>query len=193
MIAASLGEIAEMVRRRAQRQGSIVPREIRAELTHAGLDEHLWKDVLALAGPALHYRRGRYYYHPPVSSRVQQEQARQRDIRQIIRQLIQQHRDTTAQVERREQDRADFVQQIQVRTEDDRTFGVLSRDLSPTGIRLISSRHFLGHKLRVYLPGTEGEGPNVLTVRILWTCAVGDELYENGGTFIDLESPPSAL
>jgi len=26
-------------------------------------------------------------------------------------------------------------------------------------------------------------------VRILWTCAVGDDLFENGGNFLELASP----
>ena len=43
----------------------------------------------------------------------------------------------------------------------------------------------VGNKVRVTL--SSKEGPLTLMVRILWTCAVGDDLFENGGNF--LESP----
>ncbi len=186
MIASSAQEIADQVTRRAQRQGFILPREIREEVSQAGLDEERWKDVLKLARPSLRYHRGRYYYQAPVSDRVRQEQSQQRDIHRAVRQLIKQYRMNSNKVERREQDRVDFVQTIKVRTEDDRQFTLLSRDLSPTGIRLISTRRFLGQKLLVQIPGGNPAEPWTFLVRVLWTCAVGDDLYENGGTFLEV-------
>ena len=63
---------------------------------------------------------------------------------------------------------------------------LLSRDLSETGIRLISPHSFLGQKLWLELPPTEGNNPPRFAVRILWTCAVGDGLFENGGSFLEL-------
>jgi hypothetical protein len=191
MISTNLQGVAELVIRRAQRQGYIVPREIRAVLTEAGVAEALWKDVVAVARSALAYRRGRYYYTAPVSDRVRQEQSQQRGIQRAVRQLIRQYRTAAAEVERREQDRIDFVHPVKVTTEDRREYTLLSRDLSATGIRLIGTRRFLGQKVRVSIP-TAGSGqPLHFVVRILWTCAVGEDLVENGGTFLELTDSTS--
>ena len=186
MIATSIQEIADRVTRRAQRQGSIRSREIREEVSQAGMDENRWKEVLKRARPSLRYQRGRYYYQAPVSDRVRQEQTQQRDIHRAVRQLTRQYRMHNNKVERRVQDRVDFIQPIKVWTEDDRQYTLLSRDLSPTGIRLISTRRFLGQKLRVRIPSSNPDQPWTFLVRILWTCAVGDDLYENGGTFLEV-------
>ena len=186
MIATSVQEVAERVTRRAQRQGFILAREIREETAGAGLADSLWKEVLKLAKPSLRYGHGRYYYQAPVSERVRQEQSQQRDIHRAIRQVIKQYQASANQVERRGQDRVEFVQQVKVRTEDQREYTLLSRDLSPTGIRLIGTRRFLGQKLRISIPGGNPSHPWTFLVRILWTCAVGDDLFENGGTFVEV-------
>lgn len=186
MVTTSVQDIADHVTRRAQRQGFILAQEIRDEVAEAGLDENLWKEVLKLARPSLSYRRGRYYYQAPVSDRVRQEQSQQRDIHRAVRQVIKQYRALASKVERRVQDRVDFIQQVKVRTEDEREFTLLSRDLSPTGIRLLGSRRFLGQKLHISIPGGNPAKPWTFLVRILWTCAVGDDLYENGGTFVEV-------
>jgi hypothetical protein len=70
-----------------------------------------------------------------------------------------------------------------VRTEEGKDFTLLSRDLSATGIRLLGTQRLLGHKVQLELPGDPGCR---LLVRILWTCAVGDDLFENGGSFLEL-------
>lgn len=189
IMASSLQEIADAVTRRAQRQGFILPREVREELSRAGLAEARSKEVLQLARPSLRYRSGRYYYQAPVSDRVRQEQAQQQDIHRAVRLLIRQDRVSRTSVERRKQDRVDFIQPVSVWTEDGRHHTLLSRDLSPTGIRLISARRFLGQKLRVQITSSDPEKPCTFLVRILWTCAVGEELFENGGTFLELEKP----
>src|SRR5579883_1480614 len=88
MISANLQGIAELVVRRAQRQGYVIPREVREELTHAGLSEDLWKEVVAVARPALRYRQGRFYYHTPVSARLREEQSQQRDVHRAVRELL---------------------------------------------------------------------------------------------------------
>src|SRR5262249_14140867 len=131
---------------------------------------------------------GRYYYHAPVSARVAEEQTQQRCIQRAVRQIIRLHRNATAQVERREQDRVEFVQPVKVQTEDQREYTLLSRDLSPTGIRLIGTRRFLGQKVRVLIPQPGSPVPWTFVVRILWTCPVGDDLVENGGTFLEVTS-----
>ena len=62
---------------------------------------------------------------------------------------------------------------------------MLTRDLSPTGLRLLGSRSLLGQKVRVHLAGNGGRSCTFL-VRILWSCAVGDNLFENGGSFLGM-------
>jgi hypothetical protein len=181
-----LNVLAEQVIRRAQQQGHVVPREVREELARAGVAEDQWKDVLALAGPALVFRQGRYYYQAPGTARLRQEEAQRREVRRAVRHLMKRHRQEAKEIERRGEERLDYLEPVIVSTEDGRTFRMLSRDLSTSGIRLIGTKRFLGQKVRIHLPA-EGTGPawNFL-VRILWTCSVGDELFENGGTFLEV-------
>lgn len=192
MISVNLQGIAEVVVRQAQRQGFVLPREVRAALSKAGLSPEMWKDVLSVARPCLTLRKGRYYYTAPISDRVRQERSQQHDIQKAIRQIIQQYRGASEGVERREQDRIDFIQPVRVRTEDQREYTLLSRDLSATGIRMIGTRGFLGQKVHVSLPGVEGKGSWSFVVRILWTSAVGADLVENGGTFVEIDPEPEA-
>ncbi len=181
----SLQPIADAVTRRAQRQSFVTPRDIRSELALAGLPEALWKDVLALARTHLNYRQGRYYHTRTVSARLFQEQAQQRAIEKAVRKLIRQHRAALRQRERRGQARSDFIQPVKVRTDNGAVCNLVSRDLSTTGIRLLGTVQLLGQKVQVELPQGR-DAPLVLTVRILWTCAVGDGLFENGGSFMAL-------
>jgi len=192
MILTNLQGIATAVVRRAQRQGSVLPREVRDELTEAGLDATLWKDVVALARPALRYRQGRYHYVPVLSSRAQEEQRQQQAIGRAIRQLVRAVKKATPH-ERRQQGRCDFIQPVKVQTEDGREFTLLSRDISPTGIRLIGTRSLLGQKVQVSIAPSDGAEPWSFLVRILWTCAVGDDLYENGGSFLELTTRPESV
>jgi hypothetical protein len=186
MSANNLQGVAEQVVRRAKQQGYVVPRDVREELTRAALAESLWKDVLALARPSLSYRRGRYYTSP-VSDRVRAEQSQQSTVQAAVRDLIARHQAHSAHVERREQGRVDFIQPVKVLTEDGRELTLLSRDLSSTGIRLIGTRRLLGQKVQVIIPTDAGAALN-FHVRILWACAVGDYLVENGGAFLSVGS-----
>jgi hypothetical protein len=186
MMLTALQEVADATVRRAQRQGFILPREIREELSQSHLPEGQWKDVLALARACLRYRQGRYYYRTAVSSRLREEQQHQREVRLAVRQLVRQHRATSSAPDRRRQDRADFIEAVTVRLADGRSLAVLSRDLSPTGIRLVGTQSLLGHKLQVFIPRAGSPDPWCFTARILWTCAVGDGLFENGGTFLGM-------
>jgi hypothetical protein len=183
-----LQSVADAVVRRAQRQGFVLPRDVRSELKLASLPEEQWKDVLALAKGSLHFRQGRYYFLSGASSpRLQQEQEQQRLIEKAIRGLIRRHRQNRKDQDRRGQVRVDFIQPVQVRTEDGKEFTLLSRDLSTTGIRLLGTRRLLGQKLQLKITG-EDPGPWLMT-RILWTCAIGDDLFENGGHFLELVNP----
>lgn len=189
MNATDLQSIAEQVVRRAKRQGYVVPSDIRDELVEAGLPDNLWKDVASLARPSLTFRRGRYYFAAPVSERVRQEQSQQRGIRKAIRQIIRRQRAEAQRIERREQDRLDFIEPVKVVTQDGREFTLLSRDLSTSGIRLVGTQRLLGQKVRVFITREDQPLPWCFRVQILWTCAIGDDLVENGGTFIEVCDP----
>jgi hypothetical protein len=188
MMTLNLQDIAANIVRRAQRQGFVVPREVREEAAQAGLPDEQWKDVLGLARPCLSLRSGRYYFVPSVSKRRRQEETHQKAIRRTIRKLVRQYRIAAAErVERRGHDRHDFIQPVTVVTEDGKQHHLLSRDLSPTGIRLIGTRRLLGQKVHVLIPDGDEEAPVSFVARILWTCAVGDDLFENGGRFLEVE------
>ncbi len=187
MISTNLQGVAELVVREARRQGYILPRQIRTVLKGAGVCETLWQAVLAVAQDSLTYRKGRYYYSAPVSDRVREEQSRQSEIQKRIRQVIRNHRSAKEGHDRRGEDRIDFVQPVKVRTEEGHEYTLFSRDLSPSGIRLIGTRRLLGQKVRIAIPIGDGSTHWNCVVRILWTCAVGEDLVENGGTFLDLD------
>jgi hypothetical protein len=180
-----LQAVAHAVVRRAERQGFVLPSEIRAELAHLSIPKGQWKDVIALS-PALRYRQGRYYYKPPISPRLREEQRQQRAIHQTVRQLIRQYKKNHALEERRQQGRTAFVQPVKVRLDNQRELAVLSRDLSETGIRMIGTQSLLGQKVEVLIAQPEGGDPCCFLTRILWTCAVGDDLFENGGVFLEI-------
>ncbi len=185
MILTDLQQVANTMVQRAQRRGYVIPRDIREELGKAGLPDERWKEVVSLAGPALYYRQGRYYYVTTVSPRLRAEISQQNQIQEMIRRLIRHHRQQAGKVERRSQDRIDFIQPVTVHTEDERTYRLLSRDLSTSGIRLVGTRSLLGQKVRVEIQDTPKESA-VFLVRILWSCTIGDDLFENGGVFLEV-------
>jgi hypothetical protein len=197
---ADLLQIAANVIRRARRQGFVLPDEVREELRLAGAPESLWRDVLALARPALSQHPGRSLYLPVVEGRDEPGQAAEHGAPGAERGVPARPRPALTdpltagtvapRQERREQDRIDFIQPVKVLVGDGKEYNVLSRDLSPSGIRLITTRSFLGLKIRVLIPGAQGRDPACFLVRILWTCAVGDDLFENGGMFLDSDPPP---
>ena len=180
---ANLQGIVEAVLERAQRQGSVTPEDVQDELTRAGVPEDMWEEVLTLCRRSLRKRQERHT-GPSAARRDSARERRRQAVRRAVRGIIRRHR-AAEQVERRGHDRVDFIQPVRVLTEDQRERHLLSRDLSTTGIRLIATRSFLGQKMRVFL----GEGDEVcsLMVRVLWTCAVGDDLYENGCMFLDAD------
>jgi hypothetical protein len=190
MSVTDLQGIAEHVINRARVQGFIVPREIRATLAEAGLAETQWKDVLVLAQAFLHYRHGRYYYVSMANTRPRTDQIQQRDIQHAVRQIIHEYKVKTIEVERRQQGRVPFVQPTKVLTPDHREIQLLSRDISPTGIRLIGTRSLQGQKIRVLIPRQDdGDGSWCFLVQILWSSQIGENLVEHGGTFLELLEP----
>lgn len=186
-MANSLQTVADAIIRRAQRVGSVTSNDVRAELKLAGFPAPQWKEVVQLAKSALHYRQGRYYPVMGKRLRLEQEQEQRRAIEKVIRKLIRQHKAAAKSQERRSQTRIDFLQTVQVETDDGKSFSLLSRDISTTGIRLVGTRQLLGQKVHVLLPQGEGQAPCKLLVRMLWTGALGDDLFENGGMFLGVE------
>jgi hypothetical protein len=178
--------VAHAVVRRAERQGYVLAREIREELAQMSIPKTHWKEVVALSQPTLRYRQGKYYYKPLISPRVREEQRHQRAVHVATRQLIRRYKKTHAEEERRQHGRMDFVQPVKLRTDHQRELTVLSRDLSESGIRLIGTQSLLGQKIEVLIPRPEGGDPYCFLTRILWTCGVGDGLFENGGIFLEL-------
>ncbi len=185
MPSSTLPEVAAAVVRQAQRQGYVVPKDIRTALRLAELSEEDWKRVANIAKDRLHYRQGRYYPLTAVSPRLQREKEQQQRIEKIIRKLLKAHRAASKRQERRGTPRVDFIQPVTVSTEDGKEFKLLSRDLSNTGIRLLGTKGLLGQKVQIALPLGESQLQCKMTVRILWTCAVADDLFENGGVFVE--------
>jgi hypothetical protein len=115
------------------------------------------------------------------------EAERQRKIvNTAVKELIRHYKQSHASEERRRQGRVDFLQTVKVRLENDRELTVLSRDLSVDGIRLVGTASFLGQKIQVLIPRLDEGEPLTLRARILWTCSVGDGLFENGGNFLEI-------
>jgi hypothetical protein len=188
MSANDLQAIAAAAVRRAEQQGSLLPREVRALLIESGQDATLWKDVLDQTPLR---KRGSRYYPPPSSDRARKDQDQQQAILKAIRQMIRLHRAADRPDERREQVRTDFIQPVRIRTEEGKEHTLVSRDVSATGIRLLGTRRLLGQKVRVFIPypgaaAGSNEGWSFV-VRILWTCAIGEDLFENGGAFLEID------
>jgi hypothetical protein len=186
MSTAPLQSVTDAVLRLARRQGFVLARDVRAELRVAGLSESQWKEVLELGRDGLVYRQGRYYHKDSFSPRLQKEHEQQRVIQKLIRQLIKQHRQRGKAEERRGQARVDFMQPVKVRTEDGKAHTLMSRDLSTTGIRLVGTKRLLGQKVQLELAASDGQPGCRLLARILWTCAVGEDLFETGGNCVDV-------
>ncbi len=186
MASNGLQSVASAVLQLAKRQGYVTARDVRSELRIAGLAEKEWKAVLALEQAALVHRGGRYYHKATFSPRLQKEHAQQQAIQRAIRRLIKQHRSKAKEHDRRGQARIDFIQPVKIRTEDGQEIALVSRDLSATGVRLLGTKRLLGQKVQLDLPDGNGQPPCRLMVRILWTCAIGDDLFENGGSFLEL-------
>jgi hypothetical protein len=182
--AVDLRLVVAAVTHRAERQGYILPRQVREELTKAGAATELWKDVVKAVN-TLAYRRGRYYYVKPVSPSRQLLEDRNQEIREAVHELVLLFKREAARQERRESDRILFVQPVKVIGGELGEHQVLTRDISGAGIRLLGCRELLGQKLCVTIPAPSGPAQTFL-IRVVWTCRVGDDLYENGAVFLEL-------
>ncbi len=184
----TLQAVAKSILQKAQNQEYVLKREIRKELEEAGLPPELWKEVVKLIHSSLQYRHGRFYFKSPPPSRLQQEHEKLQKIRETLQEFLALHREKEEHQERRGEERVSFIRPIKVQTEDQHELNVLSQDISVSGIRLISNRSLLGRKIRLFFPSGEeaGSPPVVFVTRILWSSAIADGLYENGGLFLEL-------
>jgi hypothetical protein len=184
-----LQKVVAIVLRRAERQGHILPREIRQELARVGADEEQWREVLAAAGPALERHGNRYAYVPPPPSPPRKEQEQRfLAIREAVHALAEHFKQESARHERREADRITFVHPVTIRLPTGEPHHAITKDLSASGIRLIGTRDLLSQKVEVTLKPTNAQ-PVTFAVRVVWTHRVGDDLYENGGVFMDVKDP----
>ena len=196
---AALRTAARNILRKARQQEFVVPREIREELTRSRLPEQLWREVVNLAGTSLGYRHGRYFYVPVGRSRMQirirHEQRHQKAIHRSVRWMIrQQQSEEAVHVERRAHKRSSFCRSLLVQTEDQRLHQFVTREISLSGIRLLCTCCLEGQKVRLWLTFDRDNVTYCLLASILWCAAVGDNLYENGGVFLELlESEPHPL
>ena len=101
-------------------------------------------------------------------------------IADAVQQVTEAYQAARRKVERREAGRVEFIQPVKVLTEDGREFTLLTRDLSPTGIRLIGTQRLLGQRITVRIGSLDFQ------VRVLWACPVGEDLVENGGTILSV-------
>jgi hypothetical protein len=173
-------QVADAVLRRAQSQGFVLESEILEELARAGLAGASCEPVLSLLGSALRPEILCYQYAGPVGPKPDPPPGLQ-----SVRELIRRYQATLPTQERREQGRIDLIQPVKVRTSDGQERTLLTRDLSPAGIRLISTHSLLGEKLLILLPRPGGEGALAVTARILWASRVADEQFESGGVFLE--------
>jgi hypothetical protein len=188
--------VADVVVGRAERQGYVLAREVREELARAGLPEDHWKDVLALAKPAFRHQKGRYYLTSPgvsvLRSRLREDQRQQQEVHHAVRNLIRRYQDTAVQNERRLLGRIPFILPIKLVTEDQRELHCVSRDISVNGLRLMGVYNLVGQKVRAFVPDPdEGGRQYCFTVQILWSAKIADDLFENGGFFLDMNATPS--
>lgn len=182
-----LQAVCQIVIERAQRQKSILPREVREELAKAGLEESHWKDVLQLAQASLAFRKGRYYYVSPLTARMHHDRQNKAQINRAVRKLIRQYKAITSGMERREHRRIHFIHPIRVFTSDHRELSLMSQDISLTGLRIIGTCELKGQKVRVLLSSPDkGLGPWSFQLQILWSARAGDGLIENGGIFLGI-------
>ncbi len=184
MLKTDMQRMVEVVCDRAQKQGCVSPQEVRDALARAGLPEGRWLEVVSLAGDMLRNRDGCFYYAGPASG----QQRRRRRLSRAVRQLIRSYR-SSVRDERRRQGRFDFVHPVQVRTEDGRTFTLLSCDLSTSGIRLVAPFSLLGKKIWITIPGSAHAADRCFYVQVVWSSLIGEGLYENGGSFLRVDAP----
>jgi hypothetical protein len=185
-----LEAVAQTVIQRAERQGSILRREICEELARASLAESDWKNVLNLARPSLRFQKGRYHYVSPavghLRTRVREKQQQQRKVQRAVGRFIRSYREDAEWGDRREHSRIPLVLPVKIFTQDSRELNFLSQDISLSGIRLLGNCSLLRQKVTLQIPLEERGAFLRLELCILWACQVGDGLIQQGGAFLDV-------
>jgi len=119
---------------------------------------------------------------------MQKRHNHDRPIERAVRRLVRQYKAASDRIERREHGRTHFIRQVKAVADNGRDYTVLTRDISLSGVRLLSNHSLLGQHLRVRIP-IEDDSPETycFVVRILWSAIAADGLYDNGGLFLELE------
>ena len=186
--------VVERIVERAQRQGSLLRKEIREELERSSVRESGWSSVLTLLRPSLRYYKGRYHYVSPtigrLRTRVSEKKQELKAVQQAVRQLIRQHVVERRKDERRKHLRILLIQPVKVYTQTSGVLNFLSQDISLSGIRLLGNCSLVRETVTMQIPRPEQNGGCLrLNATILWAAPVGDGLIQQGGVFVDL--PPS--
>ena len=194
----ALREAARTLVERARRDGALLPQDVTAELARAGLPAERCKDVVRSAGGSLALRSGRYHYVPAgrkrMRLRLRHDQRSQQAVQRVVRRLIRRfQRDEKVRQERRACQRVAYSQAVTVQTEDQRLLRLVTREISLSGIRLLSTTSLHGQHLRLWLPTAEGPA-RCFRICALWSAPVADGMFENGSVFLELldEAEPSA-
>src|SRR5262249_44492960 len=118
---------------------------------------------------------------------MQKRDKQQQLIHRAVRQLTRRYKAASTDVDRRMHGRTHFIRPVQATTDGGRTMKLLARDISLSGVRLLSTHSLLGQQLRVRIP-LEEDSPEAhsFVVRILWSAIVADGLYDNGGVFLEM-------
>lgn len=189
MAADALNEVAQVVLQKAQSQGYVVAREIRAALESAGLPTGCWREVVGLLQGRLFLRRQRYHHLTPLQARARQELECKQRIGKLIKQMLRRYREFLVGMnDRRAERRFQFIRSVKIQANDGRETSLLSLDVSASGLRLIGRSDLRGQRIRIEIPGfQQDEPPWKINVQIVWSAPSADGLTENGGVFLGLD------
>lgn len=187
-----LQPVTKAVLRRAEGQGFVLPKEIKEELTQAGLAETDWEAVVAQAGASLRFEKGRYYFVRSASkmlARLHADQKQSQEIQKAVQGLIaQREADLAINVERRAHRRMEFFNAVEAQKEKGGKLKLISREISISGIRLLAAEPLAGQKIKLWIPLAEtSEERWCFQVQILWSAPIADNLHESGGIFLAVE------
>ncbi|NBO93270.1 MAG: PilZ domain-containing protein [Planctomycetia bacterium] len=101
-------------------------------------------------------------------------------IHQAVDLITQPYREKIRKLERRESGRVEFFEAVSVVAEYGSSFQMITRDISATGIRLLSTRQILCQVIGVTIQSYH------FSVRIIWSYPVTDDMFEYGGKFLDV-------
>jgi hypothetical protein len=140
-----------------------------------------------IGAPTLMQRTG-YYSTAPISDLFRREQLQREALSQAVQRLIGQYQTFPEGGEPNGRVCVDFVQPVTIQTEDGRILSHVTRELSNTGVRLLGAYPLLGKVVRIHIAQPESGEQFDFIVRILWTFAVANALFENGGQFLEVEA-----